>query len=445
MYKVTVIGTGYVGLVSGTVFAEKGNHVVCLDVDQAKIDQLLQGIMPIYEEGLEELVRKNVASKRLDFTTDSAYAVKHADIIFIAVGTPSSEDGSADLRYIRAVCADIAKHMEKHTIIVNKSTVPIGTVDRVRTWIRECQERPVPFDVVSCPEFLREGSAVHDSLYPDRIVIGGSNRDALRVLRKLHEPFDAPIIETNASSAEMIKYASNAFLATKISFINEVANLCEKVDADVTKVAEGVGLDKRIGPHFLRAGVGYGGSCFPKDTEAFIHIADRLGHDFELLKSVVRVNREQRLKVLDKLLLHLGQLKGKTIGIMGLAFKPNTDDMREAPSVDVIEKLMEHGSAVKAYDPVAAAAARKVLPAGVTYCESVEALMEGLDAAVLLTEWDAFKDIDWGEMKGRMRQPVVIDGRNLYDPEEMHALGMRYSSFGRRDGHYTAQEASVHT
>lgn len=440
MFKITVVGTGYVGLVSGTIFAEKGNKVICLDVDQKKIGALLDGKIPIYEDGLEEIVKKNIHDGRLDFTTDTQRAIQTSDIIFIAVGTPSLEDGSADLRYIQAVCTDIAQHMESHKIVVTKSTVPVGTANKVRHWIEEKQPIPIPFDVVSCPEFLREGSAVKDSLNPDRIVIGGSNQEALKVLRELHEPFNAPIIETDSSSAEMIKYASNAFLATKISFINEISNICEKVDADVAMVAQGIGLDKRIGPHFLKAGAGFGGSCFPKDTKALIQIAGYLNHDFELLKSVVRVNSEQRLKIVDKLGQQLGQLAGRTIGILGLAFKPNTDDMREAPSIDVIHKLMELGCQVKAYDPVAMTMARKLLPSEVRYCQNVQEVMEGIDAVVILTEWDEFKKIDWQLIKSVMKQPVIVDGRNMFDPSYMAQKGFHYSSFGRKSVQVMAEE-----
>lgn len=440
MFNVTVIGTGYVGLVSGTVFADKGNSVICLDIDEEKINRLLRGDVPIYEPGLQELVIRNMSSGRLDFTTDAKRAVQSSDIIFIAVGTPSAEDGSADLRYVQAVCRDIAQNMDRHKIIVNKSTVPVGTADKVKLWIEEHLEKDVPFDVVSCPEFLREGSAVRDSLNPDRIVIGGANPEAVKVLNKLHEPFDAPIIETDPRSAEMIKYASNAFLATKISFINEISNICEKVDADVTMVAQGIGLDKRIGSHFLKAGVGYGGSCFPKDTNALIQIAEDVDHDFELLKSVVKINSQQRLKVIEKLQQQLGRLEDKVIGILGLAFKPNTDDMREAPSVDVIYNLKEYNSKIKVYDPVAMAMARRVLPADVVYCDGIEELLQGVDAAVLLTEWEDFKTINWGLMKDKMHRPVVIDGRNVFDPEEMRAMGIQYSSFGRQTSQQILQE-----
>ena len=432
MFNITVIGTGYVGLVSGTIFAEKGNRVICLDIDQAKIDALLDGNIPIYEDGLEELVKKNVKNNRLDFTTDSRRAVQSSDIIFIAVGTPPAEDGSADLRYIQAVCTDIAIHMNQHKIVVTKSTVPVGTAEKVRQWIEEKQSSLIPFDVASCPEFLREGSAVADSLTPDRIVIGSSNPETVKVLRELHEPFNAPIIETDTRSAEMIKYASNAFLATKISFMNEIANICEKLGADVSQVADGIGLDKRIGPHFLKAGVGFGGSCFPKDTRALIQIAENVDHDFELLRSVVRVNETQRLIVIDKLERHLGNLEGKTIGILGLAFKPNTDDMREAPSIDVIHHLLERRCSIKAYDPVAMSEAKRILPASVQYCLSVAQLLEEVDAVVILTEWDEFKRIDWTVMKDRMNHAVVIDGRNIFDPEKMKEYGMDYSSFGRK-------------
>lgn len=437
--RLTMVGTGYVGLVSGTCFAEKGNHVICVDSDASKIAMLEQNIIPIYEPGLEELVRKNKEAGRLSFTTDLRWAVHNSDIIFIAVGTPSLPNGEADLSQVEAVARVIGEEMDSYKIIANKSTVPVGTGDRVRKIISQAQRKKIEFDVVSVPEFLREGTAIHDAMFPDRIVIGAYSEKAASVMEELHKPFNAPILITDIRSAEMIKYASNAFLATKISFINEIANICEKVGADVVTVARGMGLDHRIGEHFLRAGLGYGGSCFPKDTRALIQIAGNCNYDFELLKAVVKVNQLQRYKPVKKLVSIFGELKGRTIGILGLAFKPNTDDLREAPSIDIILELKKLGATVKAYDPVAMENAKKILP-DITYCSDPYQAVEGADAVVLVTEWTEFGNLDLDKVKELMRIPIFIDGRNVFDPVEMQQRGFVYYGIGRRQVSYLVRE-----
>lgn len=437
--KISVIGTGYVGLVSGTCFAENGNHVICADNDRHKIEMLKNDIMPIYEPGLEELVRKNKKEGRLSFTTSISNAVKNSDIIFIAVGTPSLANGEADLQYIDAVARKIGTSIDSPKIVVNKSTVPVGTGDRVRKLIKENLTGDLSFDVVSCPEFLREGCAIDDTLNPDRIVVGVSSEGAAKIMEELHKPFNAPMVITDIRSAEMIKYASNAFLATKISFINEIANICEKVGADVVNVAKGMGYDERISPHFLMAGIGYGGSCFPKDTKALIQIAGNEDYDFELLRSVVKVNQIQRYKPIKKLISILGLLEGRIIGILGLAFKPNTDDMREAPSIELISELKKLGAHIKAYDPVAVEEAKKVI-SGVEYCADPYQAIDGVDAVVIVTEWDEFRDLDLECVRRLVRTPVIIDGRNIFDPTEIQQMGFIYSGVGRRRLAYLTKE-----
>jgi UDPglucose 6-dehydrogenase len=430
--NICVVGTGYVGLVTGAVFADLGNDVVCVDNVAEKVAMLRAGRIPIYEPGLEEMVARNVADERLAFTTDLAAAVRRSVIVFITVGTPPKKDGETDLSAVEEVAREIGQAMERYTVIVNKSTVPVGTGEFVRDVIERHQRRTVPFDVVSNPEFLREGSAIEDTLRPDRIVIGAPTQQVAMTLLELYAPLERPMIITDVPSAEMIKYASNAFLATKISFANAIANICELAGADVTQVVKGMGLDARIGPAFLQAGLGYGGSCFPKDTDSLIHTADSLGYDFGLLRAVVDVNRERAEHLVEKIEKALAPLDDKVVAVLGLAFKPNTDDMREAKSIDVVCRLIELGVDVRAYDPVAMANARRVLPAPVTYCESSHTAAEGADAVILLTEWNEFKLLNLERLRAVMRRPVIFDGRNLWEPERMRRLGFEYYSIGRR-------------
>jgi len=430
--NICVVGTGYVGLVTGAVFADLGNDVVCVDNVAEKVLALQAGRIPIYEPGLEEMVSRNVADGRLAFTTDVAAAVRRSVIVFITVGTPSKKDGETDLGAVEEVAREIGQAMERYTVIVNKSTVPVGTGEFVRDVIERNRRHPVPFDVVSNPEFLREGSAIEDTLRPDRIVIGAPNQQVAMTLLELYAPIERPMIITDVPSAEMIKYASNAFLATKISFANAIANICELAGADVTQVAKGMGLDARIGGAFLQAGLGYGGSCFPKDTDSLIHTATGLGYDFALLRAVVDVNRERAQDLVAKVEKALAPLDDKVIAVLGLAFKPNTDDMRDAKSIEVIDRLVELGVNVRAYDPVAMPNARRVRPASVTYCESSHAAAAGADAVVLLTEWNEFKLLNLERLRAVMRRPVIFDGRNLWEPERMRRLGFEYYSIGRR-------------
>jgi len=430
--NICVVGTGYVGLVTGAVFADLGNDVVCVDNVAEKVRALQAGGIPIYEPGLEEMVARNVGDGRLAFTTDVASAVQRSVIVFITVGTPSKKDGETDLGAVEEVAREIGQAMERYTVIVNKSTVPVGTGEFVRDVIERNRRHPVPFDVVSNPEFLREGSAIEDTLRPDRIVIGAPNQQVAMTLLELYAPMERPMIITDVPSAEMIKYASNAFLATKISFANAIANICELAGADVTQVAKGMGLDARIGGAFLQAGLGYGGSCFPKDTDSLIHTATGLGYDFPLLRAVVDVNRERAPSLVAKVEKALAPLDDKVIAVLGLAFKPNTDDMRDAKSIEVIDRLVELGVSVRAYDPVAMPNARRVLPAAVTYCDSSHAAAQGADAVVLLTEWNEFKLLNLERLRAVMRRPVIFDGRNLWEPERMRRLGFEYYSIGRR-------------
>jgi len=430
--NICVVGTGYVGLVTGAVFADLGNDVVCVDNDAAKITDLEAGRMPIYEPGLEEMVARNITDGRLTFTTDLAAAVRRAVIVFITVGTPPKPNGQADLGAVEDVARGIAQAMERYTVVVNKSTVPVGTGDFVREVIARHQTAPVPFDVVSNPEFLREGSAIEDTLRPDRIVIGAPTQQVAMTLLELYAPLERPMIITDVPSAEMIKYASNAFLSTKISFINAIANICELAGADVTQVMKGMGLDPRIGAAFLSAGLGYGGSCFPKDTDSLVHTAATLGYDFAMLRAVVDVNRERAGHFVDLMVKALGPLDGRVVAVLGLAFKPNTDDMREAKSVEVVERLLELGATVRVYDPVAMDHARKTLPDGVQYCESPYEAAGGADAVALVTEWNEFKFLNLERLRGVLRRPAVFDGRNLWEPERMRRLGFEYYSIGRK-------------
>jgi UDPglucose 6-dehydrogenase len=442
--NICVIGTGYVGLVTGVVFADMGNDVVCVDKLAAKIDGLNQGIMPIYEPGLEEMVARNVGDGRLQFTTDLDSAVQKAEIVFIAVGTPPREDGSTDLSYVEDAAKGVARALNRYKVIVNKSTVPVGTGDFVREVIETNKRRAVDFDVVSNPEFLREGSAITDTLVPDRIVIGAPSKIVAMRLLELYAPLERPMIVTDVASAEMIKYASNAFLATKISFANAIANICEEAGADVTQVVKGMGLDARIGQAFLSAGLGYGGSCFPKDTRSLLHTAQSYGCDFPLLAATIETNEQQPKRFIAKIHDALGgdDLKGKTVGILGLAFKANTDDMREAKSLDVIADLLASGATVKAYDPIAMENTKSVFP-HITYGANAYEVATGADALVIVTEWNEFKNLNFERISSLMERPLILDGRNLYDPERLRRLGFEYHSIGRASAMPTLKQPPV--
>ncbi|PJF47123.1 MAG: UDP-glucose/GDP-mannose dehydrogenase family protein [Chloroflexi bacterium] len=441
MKNIAVIGVGYVGLVTGTCFADLGNRVTCVDVNEERIANLKQGILPIYEPGLEEVVRRNLAAGRLSFTTSYAEALNcpeaPAELVFIAVNTPTGVDGEAELRYVRAAAEMIAQTMDHPLIIVNKSTVPVGTGDWVADIVRNKQPKPIPFSVVSNPEFLREGSALSDFMNPDRIVLGSLDEEAAQKVAQLYLPLRGPIMITDPRTAEMIKYASNAFLATKISFINEIANICEALGADVKEVAAGMGYDKRIGRAFLDAGLGYGGSCFPKDVKALAHMANVQGKHPQLLEAVMQINADARRSIVAKVRAlvgnnstHLNRLEGKTIGVLGLAFKANTDDIRESQPIDIIRMIQADGGTVKAYDPVAMPNAAKVLH-NVKLCADAYEVAEGSDALILATEWNEFKNLDLARIKRIMKQPVIVDGRNLYDPPAMRELGFIYRGVGR--------------
>jgi UDPglucose 6-dehydrogenase len=431
MRNITVIGTGYVGLVTGTGFADLGNQVCCLDIDENKIKMLQAGEVPIFEPGLQEMIQRNVQANRLAFTTNYAEALAEAEFVFIAVGTPEGVDGEADLKYVGQAAKTVAQTMRRPLIIINKSTVPVGTGDWVADIIRTHQPEPIDFAVVSNPEFLREGSAILDSTAPDRIVLGSLNKEAANKVAELYLSLRSRIIITDLRTAEMIKYASNAFLATRISFINEIANICERLGADVKEVATGMGYDKRIGHYFLDAGVGYGGSCFPKDVKALAHMATTHGTHPQLLKAVMDINQYQRIHIIQKLRDLLGQrLNGKVIGLMGLAFKPNTDDMREAPAAEIGRALLRENALVKGYDPEAMGVAAKMMP-NLQLSEDAYDLARDCDALILLTEWNEFKHLDLPKIKSLMRQPIFIDGRNLYEPEVMTRCGFIYRGVGR--------------
>jgi UDPglucose 6-dehydrogenase len=430
--NICVVGTGYVGLVTGAVFADLGNDVVCVDNDPAKIADLIAGRMPIYEPGLEEMVNRNRADARLSFTTDLTAAVRRSVIVFITVGTPAKAGGQTDLSAVESVARGIGQAMERYTVVVNKSTAPVGTGEFVREVIERHQTQAVAFDVVSNPEFLREGSAIEDTLRPDRIVIGAPTQQVAMSLLELYAPLERPMIITDVPSAEMIKYASNAFLSTKISFINAIANICELAGADVGQVMKGMGMDPRIGLSFLQAGLGYGGSCFPKDTESLVHTASTLGYDFALLRAVIEINRERAAHFVALIAKVLKPLDGRSLAVLGLAFKPNTDDLREAKSIEVIEQLLQLGASVRAYDPVAMPAAPRLLPEALTYCESPYEAATGADAVVLVTEWNEFKFLNLERLRAVMRRPVIFDGRNMWEPERMRRLGFEYHSIGRK-------------
>jgi len=428
--KITVIGVGYVGLVTGACFADLGDRVTALDIDEARVAGLRRGEMPIYEPGLEELVARNVDSGRLSFTSSYEEALDGAEFAFIAVGTPSGVDGEADLQHVRAVAEAVGRKMKQPLILINKSTVPVGTGDWVADIIRANQPKPIPFSVVSCPEFLREGSAIGDFMNPARTVLGSLDPEAAEKVAQLHLPLRAPIVVTDLRTAEMIKYASNAFLATKISFINEIANICEALGADVKEVATGMGYDPRIGRHFLDAGMGYGGSCFPKDVKALAYMAAEKGRHPQLLQAVMEINADSRRQLVEKVQALVGELKGKTIGLLGLTFKPNTDDLREAPALEVAQRLLEAGARVRAYDPVGMPHAAQLMPALQMASDSYD-LAKGCDAVMLCTEWNEFKALDLERLRAAMKQPVLVDGRNVYDPVVMASLGFRYRGVGR--------------
>lgn len=428
-----IIGTGYVGLVTGACFSEFGVFVTCVDKDRSKIDALEKGIIPFYEPGLDELVQRNLKQGRLKFTTDIKETVESSLVIFIAVGTPPKKDGSADLKYIDNVAAEIARYMDGYKVIVTKSTVPVGTGKRVKGIIKKNLQGNNNFDVVSNPEFLREGAAINDFMRPNRIVIGASSQQAIAILKDLYEPLyliETPFVITNVETAELIKYAANSFLATKISFINEMANLCEKTGADVNMVAKGMGLDQRIGSKFLHAGPGFGGSCFPKDTRAIIKIAEDYGTELGVVRAAVKANENQRRIVFEKIKDAMGDLKDKEVAVLGLSFKPDTDDMREAPSLYIIERLLREKARVRAYDPVAMENARTVLP-DIRYCEDAYETVEGADALIIVTEWNQFRNLDLKRIKTLLRAPFFFDLRNIYEPEKMRKLGFDYYCVGR--------------
>ncbi|PYO22498.1 MAG: UDP-glucose 6-dehydrogenase [Candidatus Rokuibacteriota bacterium] len=430
--NICVVGTGYVGLVTGAVFADLGNEVICVDNQHDKITELRAGRMPIYEPGLEEMVARNVADARLSFSTDLADAVRRSVIVFITVGTPPKSDGQTDLTAVGEVARAIGEAMERYTVVVNKSTVPVGTGEFVREVIERHQKTRVPFDVVSNPEFLREGCAIEDTLRPDRIVIGAPTQQVAMSLLELYAPLERPMIIVDVPSAEIIKYASNAFLSTKISFMNAIANICELAGADVTQVMKGMGLDARIGSAFLSAGLGFGGSCFPKDTDSLVATAGALGYDFALLRAVMDINRDRAAHFVEMVEKALNPMDGRVIAVLGLAFKPNTDDMREAKSSEIAARLVELGAQIRAYDPVAAENARRVLPAGVVYCDSPYAAATDADAVALVTEWNEFKFLNLERLRAVMRRPLVFDGRNVWEPERMRRLGFEYHSIGRK-------------
>jgi UDPglucose 6-dehydrogenase len=430
---ISVIGTGYVGLVTGACFAEFGLTVTCMDSDSKRIGKLEKGEVPFYEPGITELVAKGIRDNRLTFTTDIAKAVDEALVIFIAVGTPSRSDGSADLSYVEEVGRGIAKHMTGYKVIATKSTVPVGTGEKLREVIKASQKQPIRFDIVSNPEFLREGSAIEDFLRPNRVVIGADSAEAVAIMKNLYRPLyllETPIVITDIPTSEMIKYASNAFLATKVSFINEIANLCEKVGADVQVVSRGMGLDHRIGSKFLHAGPGFGGSCFPKDVAALIQTGDRVCSEMQIAKAAAAVNERQKLAMIEKIRQTLGGLQGKTVGVLGLSFKPNTNDLRDAPALTIIEGLLKAGCAVRAYDPASLEEGSKLLPK-ITPCTDPYEAAKGSDALVIMTEWNQVRNLEFDRLKTLLRQPVLIDLRNVYEPERVVGMGFRYVSVGR--------------
>lgn len=430
---IAVIGTGYVGLVTGACFAEFGVDVTCVDVDADKIARLKSGVMPIYEPGLEHLVSKNTQAGRLHFTTDIKEAVEQALVIFLAVGTPPRPDGSPDLSYVEAAAGSVAEHMNGYKVIVTKSTVPIGTGEHLRELVKERQKAKVNFGIVSNPEFLREGAAINDFMRPDRVVLGSRDEEAIAIMKDLYRPLyliEAPFVITSLEAAELTKYAANAFLATKVSFINEIANLCDRIGCDVHDVARAIGMDRRIGGKFLHPGPGFGGSCFPKDTQALASVAKQFDAESLIVEAVIEVNRRQRQAMLPKIERLVGGFEGKIIAVLGLAFKPETDDMRDAPSVEIIKGLLERGARVKAYDPVAMKEAAKLLPE-IEYAEDEYAAVQNADALVFITEWNQFRALDMGRIRDGMKSPRIADLRNIYEPADMRELGFHYVGVGR--------------
>lgn len=427
--KITVVGVGYVGLVTGAAFAGMGHEVICMDIDKAKIELLKKGKPPNYEPGLEEFLQHQLKHNKISFTTNSAFAFGQAEVIYITVGTPPNPDGTANLHYLKLAVMEIARNMKQRIVIVVKSTVPVGTNEYLKSIIEKHTD--VPFEIVSNPEFLREGQTLHDIFNGDRIVIGSESEEAAAIIENLYKPFQIPIIKTDLRSAEMIKYASNAFLATKISFINEIANLCEKTAANVEAVASGMGLDHRIGPYFFNAGIGFGGSCFPKDTKALVQIAGNVKHDFKLLRAVIEVNNKQPLLLVEKLHQRIPSLIHKNIAVLGLSFKPNTDDMREAASQVIIKELLKKGATVIAYDPISIEKAKQFLPAEVVYASNIKTVLAGADAAVIVTEWEEIKQFRLEEYKALMKEPVIFDGRNCYSLTEARLALVEYHSIGR--------------
>ncbi|MBQ9676997.1 MAG: UDP-glucose/GDP-mannose dehydrogenase family protein [Prevotella sp.] len=436
--NIAIVGTGYVGLVSGTCFAEMGAHVTCVDVDTQKIQKLKDGIMPIYEPGLEELVKRNVEFGRLNFTTDLTEVLDDVEVVFSAVGTPPDEDGSADLKYVLAVAKQFGQYINKYTILVTKSTVPVGTAKKVKATIQaELDKRgvEVPFDVASNPEFLKEGAAIKDFMSPDRVVVGTESEKAKEVMTRLYKPFlinNFRVIFMDIPSAEMTKYAANAMLATRISFMNDIANLCERVGANVDSVRKGIGTDSRIGTKFLYAGCGYGGSCFPKDVKALVHTGLENDYHMEVIEAVERVNERQKSIVYDKIIKAVGDVKGKTIAILGLAFKPETDDMREAPALVVIDKLLKDGATVRVFDPIAMEECKRRIGDSVTYCKNMYDCADGADVFALMTEWRQFRLPSWNVIQKVMNGNIVVDGRNIFDRQELESLGFVYTRIGEK-------------
>ena len=436
--KIAIVGTGYVGLVSGTCFAEMGAHVTCVDVDTQKIEKLKNGVMPIYEPGLEELVKRNVEYGRLQFTTDLTEVLDDVEVVFSAVGTPPDEDGSADLKYVLAVARQFGQNINKYTILVTKSTVPVGTAKKVKAAIQEELDKrgvDVPFDVASNPEFLKEGAAIKDFMSPDRVVVGTESEKAKEVMTRLYKPFlinNFRVIFMDIPSAEMTKYAANAMLATRISFMNDIANLCERVGANVDAVRKGIGTDARIGSKFLYAGCGYGGSCFPKDVKALLHTGLDNGYHMEVIEAVERVNERQKSIVYDKIIKAVGSVKGKTIAIVGLSFKPETDDMREAPALVVIEKLLADGATIRVFDPIAMDECKRRIGDSVVYCKNMYDAADGADVFALMTEWRQFRLPSWNVIQKVMNGNVVVDGRNIYDRQELEEMGFVYTRIGEQ-------------
>lgn len=430
--NICIVGSGYVGLVTGTCFADLGNRVICVDNDTEKIKKLKKGVIPIYEPGLDVMIARNRKKGRLSFSSDLHESVKKSEVIFISVGTPPRDNGEADLSSVENVAKEIAVSMPSYRLIVEKSTVPVNTGEWVENTIKTFNKRNIKFDVASNPEFLREGTAIEDFLHPDRIVIGVSSKKARDILLELYKPLKTTVVVTDIKSAELIKHASNSFLAMKISFVNAISNICDRIGADVTEVARGIGLDNRIGGKFLNAGIGFGGFCFPKDLSAFIRISEKLGYDFGILKEVQKVNDDQKMMLVKKIESALWNIPGKTIGILGLAFKPETDDIRFAPSLDIISILLKNGAKIKAYDPAAGERVKAIFKNKIKLCKDAYDVADDSDCLVLVTEWNEFKELDLKKIKNKMHQAVMIDGRNIYDPAEMKKLGFRYIGMGRK-------------